>query len=367
MIYRISLVEEIWPKEFGGYDCNCIKSKLDKDLASSTWSEELTDSASEKGEFDAGGDDDIIVETLTARCFKPREVGPVLRNPSVGDSLSVGEIPGFCQSEVRNRFLPLENNESQRYEGFGSLGESRERGVHIPIEEPVDHLQVGCVANQLGPREELGCLTQKVGQLVLDNNVGTGSNVGIYESTCDSPLDSDSEQNLITCLPSGDHDSSSIFNDKVAQISAVPIVQDGHLEEASRSLAHSVALGDSLFLPEVSILRNHPQNWVKKQRPSSSSESLLSGGARREVHQFVLSLSDYLSDSGVANCNRRFWLQNVELEARNLWTLGKEIGVRFTGNEDEIVEKLIAMEQRDHNGWSEFIKKARGGVEESDP
>lgn len=52
----------------------------------------------------------------------------------------------------------------------------------------------------------------------------------------------------------------------------------------------------------------------------------------------------------MANCNRRFWVQNLGVEARNLWGLYKELRVSFVGDEDEMIQKLIAMEKRDRFG-----------------
>lgn len=96
-----------------------------------------------------------------------------------------------------------------------------------------------------------------------------------------------------------------------------------------------------------------PQNWMEKTNSPSSSVARSIVASRREVRHFLLTMSDSLSDTGIANCNRRFWLQNVELEARKFWSFGKEIGVDFMGNHDEMVEKLIEMEKRDHNGIEE--------------
>ena len=44
-------------------------------------------------------------------------------------------------------------------------------------------------------------------------------------------------------------------------------------------------------------------------------------------------------------------LKNLEKEARNLMTLGKQIGVFFGAGEEEIVAKLIELEERDAGRW----------------
>lgn len=100
------------------------------------------------------------------------------------------------------------------------------------------------------------------------------------------------------------------------------------------------------------------------QRPTCSIGSSTSVTAsRREVRQFMLSMSDALSDSAVLNCNKRFWLQNLEMEAQNMWNLGKELGAGFLGPEREMVERIIELEKRDQIEWTESRKIERRGIE----
>jgi hypothetical protein len=53
------------------------------------------------------------------------------------------------------------------------------------------------------------------------------------------------------------------------------------------------------------------------------------------------------TDSGIVNCNRSYWLKNAEEEAKNLWNLGKELGMEAKGDEAEIRRRLVQMEHRD--------------------
>lgn len=90
---------------------------------------------------------------------------------------------------------------------------------------------------------------------------------------------------------------------------------------------------------QIAVLRDHIVS------AEASSSKTTTSGSRKETRQQMLSLCDSLLDSAVANCNRRYWLQNLEGEAKKLWCLGKELGTVFEGNEDEIVERLIEMEK----------------------
>lgn len=54
-----------------------------------------------------------------------------------------------------------------------------------------------------------------------------------------------------------------------------------------------------------------------------------------------------LSDTGIDLCNRRFWIKNSENEARTVWDLGKRMGAVYEGDEEEVVRRLVKMEQRD--------------------
>lgn len=56
------------------------------------------------------------------------------------------------------------------------------------------------------------------------------------------------------------------------------------------------------------------------------------------------------SDSGIVNCNGLFWLRHKEREARRLWEMGKNLGLCYEGDEEQIINKLIAMEERDEIG-----------------
>lgn len=54
-----------------------------------------------------------------------------------------------------------------------------------------------------------------------------------------------------------------------------------------------------------------------------------------------------ISDSAILNCNRLVIEKNNFESAKKIWELGKEIGITYGGNENELIAKLVEMETRD--------------------
>lgn len=68
---------------------------------------------------------------------------------------------------------------------------------------------------------------------------------------------------------------------------------------------------------------------------------------------------------GVASaCSMPVWLHGMEEEAGRIWSLGKDLGASTKGNDEEIVRKLLSMEQRDAQEAGEVVGDAppRGTV-----
>jgi len=57
-----------------------------------------------------------------------------------------------------------------------------------------------------------------------------------------------------------------------------------------------------------------------------------------------------LSDGAVRNCNRLYWINNEHSEAVRIWTIRKELGFTFSGEEEMVVGRIQAMEFRDKTG-----------------
>lgn len=70
---------------------------------------------------------------------------------------------------------------------------------------------------------------------------------------------------------------------------------------------------------------------------------------RKQVRHKVHSMCSTISDSEIINCNRGFWIRNGEDEARNIWDAGKLLGVTFSGEDREIISRLVTMEKRDES------------------
>lgn len=104
------------------------------------------------------------------------------------------------------------------------------------------------------------------------------------------------------------------------------------------------------------------------QRASSSESTWLirSAAARKKVRQQISnSLSNSSSDGVVNGGLKSVWLKDVESEAKTIWKEGKELGVSFLGSEEDIVNRLVQLEQRDakvvHAGFTAATRGIQGG------
>lgn len=83
----------------------------------------------------------------------------------------------------------------------------------------------------------------------------------------------------------------------------------------------------------------------------SSSRRFISRSERKKTCRATSgSISNSISDSGIQNCNNKFWIKNKEIEARRIWESAKELGVSHSGNEEEIIRRLVNLDTRDANG-----------------
>lgn len=84
---------------------------------------------------------------------------------------------------------------------------------------------------------------------------------------------------------------------------------------------------------------------------SQSSAGTWRSNSSSKCHSHLsLSLCNSVSDSDMRNCNGIFWFKHREREARNLWDMGKALGLRFNGDENLIIKRLKEMEDRDVRG-----------------
>jgi len=83
----------------------------------------------------------------------------------------------------------------------------------------------------------------------------------------------------------------------------------------------------------------------KIQKQSSQASRI---GVRRKSKRLVNKhASNRISDSGIRNCNRMFWLKNSPMDAVNLWDLAKKMGFSYSGDEEDVIKQLNYMENRD--------------------
>lgn len=82
---------------------------------------------------------------------------------------------------------------------------------------------------------------------------------------------------------------------------------------------------------------------------------------RKRVRGLCFSLTSSAPDSHIASPT---WLHGVALEAKRMWEMGKEFGVSYEGEEEEVIRKLLELAQRDVTGSR---PGGNGGVHEVFP
>jgi len=98
------------------------------------------------------------------------------------------------------------------------------------------------------------------------------------------------------------------------------------------------------------------QFWVgeSSKKTYNSSKCRAKGGGkagkRKLLRSVVQSTCNSLSDDNIINCNRLFWSNKHSAEGPeniSIWGLAKELGVTFSGEEEEIIKELESMDSRD--------------------
>lgn len=199
-----------------------------------------------------------------------------------------------------------------------------------------------------GPRSKSkDFLKKQVGPTSVENNIEKGINgpvdfqlqfgelkanaISNSELNQVGPNASERNENSVKKLVSGDIESGAFNNNQVRMKNSIAPRQNAEGEDGSLKW----------HIPQSSLLT----------QPI----------ARKEVRQNLFSLCSSLSDSAIANCNRGFWIRNEEDEARNIWDFGKLLGVSFSGEDKEIISRLVNMEKRDESAKREFDREmARG-------
>lgn len=84
---------------------------------------------------------------------------------------------------------------------------------------------------------------------------------------------------------------------------------------------------------------------------------------RSQERQNEYSTCSSISDSRIELCNKRYWTRNSAEEAEKIWGLGKLLGVSFSGDNRDMVNRLSEMEDRDSEEFSNVTRKEGGGVQ----
>ena len=79
----------------------------------------------------------------------------------------------------------------------------------------------------------------------------------------------------------------------------------------------------------------------------TTTSSMNTTQQRCQIRSAIYNLYNSISDTDIVNCNRLFWMRNSSTEANRIWNLGKQLGITFTGDENQILEQLQKMEERD--------------------
>jgi len=71
------------------------------------------------------------------------------------------------------------------------------------------------------------------------------------------------------------------------------------------------------------------------------------------------------ADSADKNGFRLNWLKNENLEAIRMWSIGKEFGFSFNGEEEIVISKLKSLENRD-SGKQKVVRRENGVSDDED-
>ncbi|GAB4833578.1 hypothetical protein Ancab_031821 [Ancistrocladus abbreviatus] len=69
----------------------------------------------------------------------------------------------------------------------------------------------------------------------------------------------------------------------------------------------------------------------------------------QQVKQIEARTGNSITDSNVANMNRLFIQRQAQASAVEAWEFGRKLDVSYDGEETEIINRLIMMEERDLN------------------
>ena len=156
-------------------------------------------------------------------------------------------------------------------------------------------------------------------------------------------------QHSRTQLLQSTHDTNKISTISNPAIHSKDLV--GH-----QTSKHMTLIKESIMDPKD--FQERRQFWKGEssmKRPISKNRNVLNKGKvskRKLLRSMVQTICNSLSDDNILNCNRLFWstrCQSSNSKSATIWSLAKELGVTFSGEEEEILKELAYMENRDKN------------------
>ncbi|GAB4856329.1 hypothetical protein Ancab_014256 [Ancistrocladus abbreviatus] len=95
----------------------------------------------------------------------------------------------------------------------------------------------------------------------------------------------------------------------------------------------------------------------KEDKPNLEAKSTTEtsrNNANREKEAESIA-GDSIADSNIQNMNKIF-IQNLHsLRAKEIWEMGKRLGISAKGDEKEVIDYFHKMEERDRKGWEEKL------------
>ncbi|XP_057446388.1 putative bark agglutinin LECRPA3 [Lotus japonicus] len=117
----------------------------------------------------------------------------------------------------------------------------------------------------------------------------------------------------------------------------------------------------SQYFKEVSMTASSESDPIQNLSVDCSRR-LAEREDRKEVRQFMLSLCDSLSESGILNCNKLFWERSKKSEARDLWNSGKALGVNVGEDDERMIDRILELEYRDEEEMEVSSRRAVKGI-----
>ena len=156
----------------------------------------------------------------------------------------------------------------------------------------------------------------------------------------------------------------SSFSNAIVMSSAGPSPSGDQVRCGNHMTKQMTLINESIMDPRD--FQERRQFWIgesSKKQPTIKKRSVKENGRatkRKLIRSVVQSICNSLPDENILNCNRLFWSTKSPLgdsESVKIWSLAKELGVTFSGEEEQILKELESMEKRDRNRGKRKVGK----------